>query len=161
MYFDYGTDIIKYTQKDRVLEKSGGYRDYGFEQEIIDKLKQSHWVFVNREYFAHEGKNITSDLIGLENYGIQLFTNNKKKISVGRISNIGFSYEMDWFEIDGEILVDNEKINLAELFDFWKRKNDWSLYNGQVAFLPDKLKKLSKFLLRKMAVRLKYISKSY
>ena len=126
LVFDYGTDIIKYAKKDRVLEKSGGYRDYGFEQEIIDKLKQSHWAFVNREYFVYEGKDITSDLISLENYGIQLFTNDKKKISVGRISNISFSYEMDWFEIDGEISVDNERINLAELIDFRKRKNDWS-----------------------------------
>ena len=90
----------------------------------------------------YEGKDITSDLISLENYGIQLFTNDKKKISVGRISNISFSYEMDWFEIDGEISVDNERINLAELIDFRKRKNDWSLFNGQVVFLPDKLKKI-------------------
>ena len=155
LVFDYGTDIIKYAQKDRVLEKSGGYRDYGFEQEIIDKLKQSHWVFVNREYFAYEGKDITSDLISLENYGIQLFTNDKKKISVGRISNISFSYEMDWFEIDGEISVDNEKINLAEFIDFRKRKNDWSLFNGQVVFLPDKLKKIDEVSARKDGSTLK------
>lgn len=155
LLFDYGRDIIKYTQKDRVLGKSGSYRDYGFEQEITDKLKQSHWVFVNREYFAYEGKDITNDLISLEDYGIQLYTNDKKKISVGQISNISFSYDMDWFEIDGEISVDNEKINLSEFIDLRKRKNDWSLFNGQVVFLSDKLKKIEEVSIQKNGSTLK------
>jgi len=155
LFFDYGMDIIKCTQKDRVLEESGYYRDYGFEQKIIGKLKQNHWVFVNREYFAYEGKDITSDLTSLANYGIQLYTNDKKKISVGWISNISFSYDMDWFEIDGEISVGDKKVNLSEFIDLRKRKNNWSLFNGQVVFLPDKLKKFDEVSARKDGSTLK------
>lgn len=155
LFFDYGTDIIKYTQKDRVLGESGDYRDYGFEQEIIDKLKQNHWVLVNREYFAYEGKDVTSDLTALENYGIQLYTNDKKNIRVGRISNISFSYNMDWFEINGEISVGDKKVNLSEFIDFRKRRNNWSVLNGQIVFLSDKLKKFDEVSARKDGSMLK------
>lgn len=142
LYFDYGSDIVKYTQKDRILEDSGSYRNFGFEQEIIDKLKQNHWGLVNGEYFEYKGKDITSDLNDLENCGIQLYTNKKKKISIGRLSNIGISYDMDWFEINGEISIADKKVDLSELIDFRKRKSDWSKFNGQIVFLPDKLKKI-------------------
>ena len=143
LYFDYGTDVVKFTQKDRVLDKCGDYRDYGFEQKIVNRLKQSHWTFVNREYFAYEGKDIANDLLDLEDSGIQLYTNNKKEIKVGRISNINISYDMDWFEINGEILISDEKVDLSKIIDFHKQKNDWNKINGQIIFLPDKLRKIS------------------
>ena len=155
LFFDYRTDMVKYTQKDRVLGESGGYRDYGFEQEIINKLKQNHWAFVDRAYFAYEGKDITSDLTGLENCGIQLYTNSKKKLSASRISNISISYDMDWFEINGEILIDDKKVDLSELIDFRKRKSDWIELNGQVVFLPEKLKKLDEVSAQKEGGTLK------
>lgn len=155
LFFDYGTDIIKYTQKERVLEEGDGYRDYGFEQEIINKLKQNHWMLVNRDYFTYEGTDIASNLTDLENYGIQLYTNDKKKINIGQISNISFSYDMDWFEIDGEISVSDKKVNLSEFIDFRKRKNDWRMFNGQVVFLPGKLKKIDEVSARKDGSTLK------
>lgn len=149
LFFDYGTDMVKYTQKDRTLGKSGAYRDYGFEQEIIDKLKENHWVFVDRAYFTYEGKDITSDLTGLENCGIQLYTNSKKKISTGRILNTSISYEIDWFEINGEISIDDKKVDFSRFLDLRKRKNDWVEFSGQVVFFPDKLKKLDEVSYRK------------
>lgn len=149
LFFDYGMDIVKYTQRDRVLEQSGGYRDYGFEQGIIDKLKQNHWAFVDRAYFAYEGKDITCDLINLENCGIQLYTNSKKKISASRILNASISYDMDWFEIKAEISIGDKKVDLSEFIDFKKRKNDWIELNGQVVFLPNKLKKLDEIFAQK------------
>lgn len=155
LFFDYGTDIVKYTQKNRILEGSGSYRDYRFEQEIIDKMRQNHWAFVNREYFVYEGKDITYDLTGLENCGIQLYANNKKKISVGQLSNTSISYNMDWFEINGEISIGDKKVDLSELIDFRRRKNDWGELNGQIVFLPDKLKKLDEVSAQKEGSTLK------
>lgn len=155
LFFDYGTDMVKYTQKDRVLGVSGGYRDYGFEQEIINKLKQAHWTFMDRAYFIYEGKDITSDLNGLESCGMQLYTNSKKKLSASQISNISISYDVDWFEINGEISISDEKIDLLELIDFRKRKNDWIELNGQVVFLPKKLKKLDGVIAKKEGSTLK------
>lgn len=143
LFFDYGTDVIKYTQKNRILEESGDYRDYRFEQEIIDKLKQNHWNFMNRESFEYTGKDIADDLTKLEKCGIRLYTNNKKEISVSHLSDISISYNMDWFEINGEISIGDKKINLSDIIDFRKRRNDWNEYSGQIVFISDKLKKLA------------------
>lgn len=82
-------------------------------------------------------------MLDLEDSGIQLYTNNKKEIKVGRISNINISYDMDWFEINGEILISDEKVDLSKIIDFHKQKNDWNKINGQIIFLPDKLRKIS------------------
>lgn len=143
LFFDYGTDVIKYTQKSRILEESGDYRDYRFEQEIIDKLKQNHWIFINRESFEYTGKDIADDLTKLEKCGIRLYTNNKKEISVSHLSDISISYNMDWFEINGEISIGDKKINLSDIIDFRKRRNDWNEYSGQIVFISDKLKKMA------------------
>lgn len=143
LFFDYGTDVIKYTQKSRILEESGDYRDYRFEQEIINKLKQNHWIFMNRESFEYTGKDIADDLTKLEKCGIRLYTNNKKEISVSHLSDISISYNMDWFEINGEISIGNKKINLSDIIDFRKRRNDWDEYRGQIVFISDKLKKMA------------------
>ena len=143
LFFDYGTDVIKYTQKSRILEESGYYRDYRFEQEIIDKLKQNHWIFINRESFEYTGKDIADDLTKLEKCGIRLYTNNKKEISVSHLSDISISYNMDWFEINGEISIGDKKINLSDIIDFRKRRNDWNEYSGQIVFISDKLKKMA------------------
>lgn len=143
LFFDYGTDVIEYTQKNRILEESGDYRDYRFEQEIIDKLKQNHWIFMNRESFEYTGKDIADDLTKLEKCGIRLYTNNKKEISVSHLSDISISYNMDWFEINGEISIGDKKINLSDIIDFRKRRNDWNEYSGQIVFISDKLKKLA------------------
>lgn len=143
LFFDYGTDVIKYTQKSRILEESGDYRDYRFEQEIIDKLKQNHWIFMNRESFEYTGKDIADDLTKLEKCGIRLYTNNKKEISVSHLSDISISYNMDWFEINGEISIGDKKINLSDIIDFRKRRNDWNEYSGQIVFISDKLKKMA------------------
>lgn len=143
LFFDYGTDVIKYTQKSRILEESGDYRDYRFEQEIIDKLKQNHWIFMNRESFEYTGKDIADDLTKLEKCGIRLYTNNKKEISVSHLSDISISYNMDWFEINGEISIGDKKNNLSDIIDFRKRRNDWNEYSGQIVFISDKLKKMA------------------
>lgn len=50
---------------------------------------------------------------------------------------------MDWFEINGEISIGDKKINLSDIIDFRKRRNDWNEYSGQIVFISDKLKKLA------------------
>ena len=50
---------------------------------------------------------------------------------------------MDWFEINGEISIGDKKINLSDIIDFRKRRNDWNEYSGQILFISDKLKKLA------------------
>ena len=143
LFFDYGTDVVKYTQKNRILEAGGDYRDYRFEQKIIDKLSLNHWAFVNRETFEYIGKDIANDLIKLKKCGIRLFTNDKRKISVAHLSDISISYDMDWFEINGKISTGDNEINVSDIIDVRKRRTDWNELNGQIIFIPDKLKKLT------------------
>ena len=139
LLFDYENSIINYTEKERVLDGSGLFRDYGFETQIISSIEAHNWVFHKATGFEYAGKKLPADLIGLVNDGISVFTNNKKRIALADFSNIKVSYDIDWFSIRGSVSVDGESVNIANLFDLKKGHDTWVEYNGKVVFLPEAL----------------------
>ena len=143
LFFDYGTEIVKYPAPNDILSSNDTYRDYRLEQEIINKLKQNHWRFIDKTYFEYTGNNITSNLKNLKNCGIKLYTHNKKSIRTSKISNINISYSIDWFEIHCDIAIDKQKIDALKLIDLKKQNNDWIELDDQIVFLPDKFKKIA------------------
>mgnify|MGYP006975067220 FL=1 len=53
---------------------------------------------------------------------------------------------MDWFSIKGRVLIDDDSVDISELIDFKKKRENWVEYNGQVIILPTALssKKIEK-----------------
>ena len=63
----------------------------------------------------------------------------KTQIAKGDFSNIQVSYGIDWFDVKGTVEIDGEEVNVADLFDFRQRKDNWVEFNGKVFSLPDSL----------------------
>lgn len=149
LFFDYGNDLVKASDKEIMLINESKYRNYGFEKEIIALLKKCHWKNAVKEGFSYFGKDITEDMRKLEMAGIRLFTNSRKRISVADFENIHVGYGLDWFEISGTVKAGETEIPLSELIDFRKRKEPWTEYNGQVIFSPSVFKQMGKSVIEK------------
>lgn len=143
LLFDYGDDIVEAKAKNRYLENEGKYRDYKFEREVALRIKSCHWKSCEKNLFIYGGKDISYDMQVLSREGIHLFTNGRKKINIIDFSNINVSYGIDWFEVKGDVKAGDIDINLGDLVNFRKKK-DWTEYNGQILFMPSGLKRLNR-----------------
>lgn len=142
LFFDYGNNLIKSDSKEPLLYDKNKYRNYKFEQDVLSQIKKSHWKTYERTSFLYDGKDITNDMQDLELFGIRLFTNERKNISVLNFSVTNVSYGIDWFELKGEAKAGEFKFDISDLVDFQKKKNDWTEYNGQILFVPIGLRQL-------------------
>ena len=149
LFFDYGRDLIKADDKERLLHGELKYRDYGFEENIIARLRVCHWKKSVHGYFVYFGQDITTDMSKLDADGIQVFTNQRKRISIANFKNIHVSYGVDWFEIGGMVAVGDDEIPIGELINFRKGKETWVEYNGQIVFFPLALKRIRKSVIEK------------
>ena len=78
---------------------------------------------------------------------LAVYTNSEKEsYSMADFSNIKISYDLDWFSIKGRVLIDDDSVDISELIDFKKKRENWVEYNGQVIILPTALssKKIEK-----------------
>lgn len=135
LVFDYGTSVVSYFSKERRIS-SDEFRDYGFEQKIVNILHDCGWVYGKNSEFEFRGKDLYGSVAILEKNGIKLFTDQNKKVFTGTIANMHFSYGIDWFEIDGKIEIDGEKKDINDLIDFRLHKNNWIEVSGKIVLLP-------------------------
>ena len=144
--FDYGNSIVDFFSEERQLESKGTYRDFGFENRIRKGIEASGWKLKRNEGFIFIGKNINKCIYGLIEKGVSVYTNSEKKVSMADFSNIKISYDLDWFSIKGRVLIDDDSVDISELIDFKKKRENWVEYNGQVIILPTALssKKIEK-----------------
>ena len=155
LYFDYGNELVKADDKDINLSKERKYRDYKFEKEIINLLSEHNWKLYDRKYYKYVGKDVYSDMRLLNQKGIRLFTNERKKISIAEFTNTSISYGIDWFEIKGEVHAGEFQFDLSKLIDFRKKKEDWTEYKGEIIFYPSEIKKFNKNVFEKSEERVR------
>ena len=138
--FDYDNYIVDYLSEDRFISVSNRYRDFGFEQRTRGNIEACNWKYNKEEGFRYKGENLWQDVEKMSKYGINIYTNAEKKIAVGDFSKIQVSYNIDWFEINGDVKFDEESINISQLIDLKKRSENWIEYNGTIIILPDVFK---------------------
>ena len=64
-----------------------------------------------------------------------IFTEDKKKILPSKNININISYNMNWFELDGSITIDDKIYSLSQLLDLkGKRGNFVELNNSIITY---------------------------
>ena len=136
LVFNYDNYLINYTSRDRSVLERDRYRNYGFEKKIVDIIKSLGWKYQKTEGFNYIGKNISDDITKLINYDIIVFTNDRKKISIGDFSDIHVSYNIDWFEIKGQVQVDDAKYDISNLINLKKRRENWVEINNNIIFIP-------------------------
>lgn len=139
LIFDYDDFSVNYADKERIVGSENDYRDFGFEERIFLIVKNGGWSYTKDAGFVYVGKDFQKDLISLFSEGISIFVDKKTQITVGDFSNIRVSYGIDWFDVKGNIDIEGEKINVADLIDFKIRKDNWVEFNGKMIVIPESL----------------------
>lgn len=134
--FDYGRSIIDFFSKNRYVELNETYRDFNFEDKIKNDIEESGWKITRKEGFIFNDKDINKGISKLIERGIKVYTNSEKKIIAADFSNIRVNYNLDWFNIDGEVSIEDEKVEISKLIDFRKKREKWIEYNGKIVLLP-------------------------
>lgn len=137
--FDYGSSIVDFFDKDRHLKSNFKYRDYRFEYNIQKIVYDNYWKLNRANEFVYTGKNLNKSIENLIDNGIYVYTNNSTKISVADFSKVRVSYDLDWFNIRGEVSYDNNKVNIENLINFKNKKKNWIEYKGNVILIPEAL----------------------
>ena len=138
--FDYDNFNVNYLSEDRVIASSGRYRDFGFEQRAKENIEKCNWKYKKDEGFQYIGKSLGEDIDRLRLYGINIYTNSKQRITTGDFSDIHISYNIDWFEITGNVKFDEESVDISEIIDLKKKRENWVEYNGKIIILSDAFK---------------------
>lgn len=139
LVFCYDGWDVKYTPCVEHANNFGIIRDYAFETQILSSLKQCGWVRDSKSSFVYTGKDFQKDLLSLLDKGIIVFTESEKRVKKGDFSNIRVSYEIDWFDIRGKVLIDDVEIDITELLNLDSDGSQWVEFKGFVVAIPQTL----------------------
>jgi len=161
LIFDYDNFSVNYMTKERNLEKNNTFRDFGYEEKVQEYIKNCGWIYNKNEGFRYIGKDINKDISQLLFYGISVYTNTEKVIATSDFTNVRVSYDMDWFGIKGQVIYDDDDVDISELLNLKKKHENWVEYNGKVILLPNAFN--SKSILidksdKKIKIEKKYIA---
>ena len=137
--FDYDDFTVIHEEKSRTLGTDNTYRDFGFEERIVSIIKKHGWVHEKNAGFRYEGHSMQNDLIQLIDEGISVYTETDSRIVKGDFSGVHVSYDIDWFEIKGNVGIGDCSISISDLISLKGRKENWVELNGKTVFLLESL----------------------
>ena len=138
LLFEYDSFIVDFTNNEKNLA-NGAFRNYGFEERVKKKIIDAGWSYKKSVGFIYIGSNIRVDIEKLIQSGINVFTNQNKKLSSVDFSSIRVSYDIDWFSIKGNAVIDDQDVDIETLLQLRSRGSSWIEYNNSVIFLPKSL----------------------
>lgn len=135
--FEYNNKEINYADiKNRRIVVNN--HDYYQEQLSLKQLKQNKWEYTAGGVFTFNGEDLSDSLTKLKDSEFNLFLlKDKKKVTVGNFSVSSISYNIDWFELHGNIKFEDEVIDLQLLSSLKSNKNQWIEINDKIVVLPN------------------------
>lgn len=134
--FDYNGYKYSYNYSN---EQNDVIRDFAFESKIISDIKKSGWKFDKLKGFIYEGNQIEESILKLKNNGIKVYTNKGIPVATVNYSNVNVSYGIDWFDIKGDALIDESKVDITKLIELKSKKINWIELSGKFIHITDKL----------------------
>lgn len=120
-------------------DKMGVIRDFAFESKIISNINESGWKLNKSKSFVYEGDQIEDSILKLRDNGIKVYANTGIPIATANYSNVHVSYNIDWFDIHGNVIVDEDEIDVTKLIELKLNKTNWVEVSGKYIHLSDKL----------------------
>ena len=139
LVFEYDDFFVNFESEERVVGTNSNYRDFGYEERMVSIVKKNNWNYTKNTGFVYCGKDFLKDISNIISDGINVFIDKKTQIAKGDFSNIQVSYGIDWFDVKGTVEIDGQEVNVSDLFDFRRRKDNLVEFNGKVFALPDSL----------------------
>jgi len=133
--FDYDGHIINYNEKDIYLDKLDAFRDYGYEEKIINILKSSGWHLKRNGELIFDGKDIYDSIDIIVNNNIKIYNKTGMKISTSKFENVNISYDIDWFNISGEFDIEGRSYGMDEIISAMNNRSKWIEIDGNCIVL--------------------------
>lgn len=144
--------------KENKIEANVEFKYHGIDSNnISDKLKNKYMekMYLNKlldfgwkkdESGIYVLKNFnTDDIQNLIEFGFILLTEKNKSIETAYNTRFNMKYNIDWFELDGEIKVEEKVYKLSEILDINSNKKYVEIDN-KVIFLPTVISEKMKIL---------------
>lgn len=140
LYFEYGEiEVPSNSIEEYIYLTNKRYcRDKNKENYFINILLDSKWnkSTANLFKFKYFDKvDVTINELMAKEFAI--FTEEKKKILPSKNININISYNMNWFELDGSITIDDKIYSLSQLLDLKDKRGNFVELNNSIIILPE------------------------
>lgn len=145
LFFEYKNIEIDYADKNIQIAEQNDFRNYHFEKKVLNIIEESGWNYKQKGGFEYCGKNITHSISNLQENHIILYTNKKKKITIGKTIDMSVSYNMNWFEINGKIKTENDIYSIQELLDL-RKNNNWVELENSVTIIPNSISNFAQIM---------------
>ena len=137
LFFEYNNKEINYSDiKNKIISISN--HDFYQENLSIKQLRRYKWECKLDGVFCFIGQDLSDSLKNLKKNNFNLFLlKDKKKVTIGDFSVSSISYNLDWFELHGNMTVDEKKVDLNMLSAIKKPKRNWVEINDKIVILPN------------------------
>lgn len=126
LVFDYGSCSIPYDSINKThFDRNTVIRNYAFESSVLLILRKNHWKHFADSIFIHTGNSFQRNLLSLIENGIKVYTKEKKPVVKANYSDLHISYDMDWFQMEGRITINQEEISIGKFLSLIKQNSQW------------------------------------
>lgn len=137
--FQYGTMEIGSNKIDECIyyDKYRYFRNKALENSYIRMLYEIGWKKSKGNCFTYERRNhIEKSINELLDKGFTVLTPDSKRFVSSNNINFGVSYNIDWFEIDGTIKLNDKEYKLSETINFKNKSQHFIEIDNYIITLP-------------------------
>lgn len=150
--FQYGNVEINYNRNVELVEfdKYRYFRNKLQEKSYINELYDACWEKSRGNSFIYQNNMpIETSINYLLDKGFTIYTHNLKRFVPSKFINFGLSYNINWFEIDGIVKLNEKEYKLSEMLDFKNKKQRFVEIDEHIIALPHVLLEFKKRLLKR------------
>ncbi|ALU35095.1 DEAD/DEAH box helicase [Clostridium autoethanogenum] len=149
LYFNYDGMEIKSNSNIQLINLLGKkyYRNLAIENKYINILNINFGDKFKENIFMYkENKALDSSINYLLQNKFVIYTEDKKRVFTSSSMNFSIDYNINWFEINGDIKFNNKTYKLAELLDLKAKNTRFIEINNSVLILPKFINDQKKYL---------------
>lgn len=136
--FRYLVNEVEYSSAEEyiIFDNKKIYRDKKMEVEYETILLQCHWKKSLNSEFVYQGKQLNEEIEFLLNRNFVVLSEKKTAILSQKSYTYRISYNIDWFQLDANIVIDEKIYSLAEILQKAKKGQHWVEIDNHIVMLP-------------------------
>lgn len=151
LYFKYDEIEIESNKKDEYLYVAGNryYRKIDKEEYYKEKLVKFKWKKSKNNVFKNNIIQVDFLVNELIDNNFIVLNENKKKVISSKMMSFNISYNMNWFELYGDIRISERIYSLAELINLKDKRRNFVEIEGNTIVFPQIISKQKDNLYKK------------
>lgn len=145
--FKYETNEISFiNENDFIVNGDKRFvRDKIFENIVLDDLRNNGWKIKNN-IFEYIGNDLIEEINRCISKGYTVLSPKGKSFFGTKTYNFNFSYQMDWFGLEGKIETDNHKYDLLEFIQNTNGNQHWVEFDDEIILVDKNIEKFKSYI---------------